>query len=87
MSYDPLKALQSAGVLEGPMPTGLEKAIATLTQEEVDLIIANRNRLPANLSQMLAWTAPNAAAMSAQVQMSCLCGIWSGSGAGHQQQA
>ena len=81
MAYDPLKALQSAGVLQGAMPHDLEKAIAGLSQDEVDLIIAGNYRLPPNAP----WSTPQAAAMSGVVAMSCMCGVWSGSGSGKAQ--
>jgi hypothetical protein len=79
MAYDPVKALQAAGVLEGPLPPELTSALANLSQDDVDTIISHRSQLPAAAP----WIAPSAAPLAAApVAMACMCGVWSGSGSG-----
>jgi len=84
MAYDPMKALQAAGVLQGPLPPDVEKAIANLIQEEVDTLIARKSQLPATVNQVAQWTTPavSPTAMMSNVGEKCLCGVWSGSGTG-----
>ena len=90
MPYDPLKALKAAGILEGPLSADAEKAIGTLSQDDVDLIISHKANLPAVVPAaaaprpQAAWTAPQATTMSMQAAMSCMCGVWSGSGSGKE---
>ncbi|GIH67932.1 StsA-related sactipeptide RiPP [Sphaerimonospora thailandensis] len=87
MAFDPREALREAGVLNSPLAAEVEAAFATLTQEEVDLIISLKDRLPAVLPEVLAhaasdgqWAKPEVEAHGVPVQDKCMCGIWSGSG-------
>lgn len=79
MSYDPLKALGAAGVLQGELPNSLKKAISSLSQDEVDLIISAKND---GSSSPASWAAPAARQMQGDVAQGCACGLWSGSGSG-----
>jgi hypothetical protein len=83
MAYDPVKALQAAGILEGPLPADLASALANLSQDDVDTIISHKSQLPPSPSQVAKpWITPDTAALAVTPALSCLCGVWSGSGAG-----
>jgi hypothetical protein len=84
MTYDPVKALQAAGVFGDSLPETVKQAMAGLSQDEVDVIIS-AHTAKSDVSQMAAWMAPAAAPMQGSVAMRCACGVWSGSGAGAQQ--
>ena len=82
MAYDPLKALQAAGILGDPMPEPVKVAIAQLSQAEVDLIISAQTTKFSSAA-LKQWMIP--AAMPVQgppMTTQCLCGIWSGAGTG-----
>lgn len=81
MAYDPLKALQSAGVLGDEMPEPVKKAIAGLTQDEVDLIISAKTS-KSDSCRPGPWIPPVATPKSGEVGIMCACGLWSGSGGG-----
>lgn len=79
MSYDPMKALQAAGVFDVDLPPSLKKAMAGLSQDEVDIIVAAKSEAP---QKPAPWTPPNVQQMQGDVAMGCACGLWTGSGAG-----
>ncbi|RCG29881.1 hypothetical protein DQ384_17055 [Sphaerisporangium album] len=92
MAFDPREALRDAGVLSDPIAAEVEEAFATLTHEEVDLLISLKSRLPAVLPEVLArspqageWATPEVVAHvdeAPSIGGSCMCGAWSGSGSG-----
>jgi hypothetical protein len=84
MAYDPVKALQAAGVFGDSLPEVMKQAIAGLSQDEVDVIISAHTAKSDN-TQLSAWMAPAAVPMQGSVAMRCACGVWSGSGAGAEQ--
>ncbi|MEV7964502.1 StsA-related sactipeptide RiPP [Sphaerisporangium sp. NPDC088356] len=90
MAFDPTEELRDAGVLNSPIAAEIEEAFATLTREEVDLLISLKSRLPAVLPEVLSqstasgqWATPEVVAHNQiEAAPSCLCGAWSGSGSG-----
>lgn len=83
MSYDPLKALRAAGILECPLPAELEQAINKLTQEEVDLIISHKTHNPSLSAPQTQWTNPKVNPLSGAMgglESHCYCSTWSGAG-------
>ncbi|GLW26044.1 MULTISPECIES: StsA-related sactipeptide RiPP [Microbispora] len=89
MAFDPREALREAGVLNSPLAAEVEAAFATLTQEEVNLLISLKDKLPTALPGVLAhagaggeWSRPEVEAHTVPVESKCLCGAWSGSGSG-----
>jgi hypothetical protein len=81
MAYDPVKALQAAGLFEPPLPPGVEQALSKLSQDEVDIIISTgKSRLSPGAAPAAPWYTPDVAAMSGVVRPMCACGAWSGSG-------
>ncbi|MEU8269404.1 StsA-related sactipeptide RiPP [Sphaerisporangium sp. NPDC049002] len=91
MAFDPTEELRDAGVLHSPIAAEIEEAFATLTREEVDLLISLKSRLPAVLPEVLSqsgasapWATPEVVAHNTEIGVapSCLCGAWSGSGSG-----
>ncbi|GIH48516.1 StsA-related sactipeptide RiPP [Microbispora rosea] len=91
MAFDPREALREAGILNSPLAAEVEEAFATLTREEVALLISLKDKLPTALPGVLAhagaggeWSRPEVEAHTyvAPVEGKCLCGAWSGSGSG-----
>ncbi|WP_066366059.1 StsA-related sactipeptide RiPP [Herbidospora mongoliensis] len=93
MSFDPAEELRQAGILNSPLAAEVEEAFATLTREEVDLLVSLKDKLPNALPGVLAgvsagvsadgeWSEPEVVAHSVPVAADCLCGAWSGSGSG-----
>ncbi|GGL07187.1 hypothetical protein Sme01_11940 [Sphaerisporangium melleum] len=86
MAFDPREALREAGILGGPVAEELQGAFATLSEEETNLLIALKNRIPAMLPEVLAhsagvqWSRPEAAQHGFEPAMLCACGLWSGAG-------
>ncbi|HEX6499671.1 MAG TPA: StsA-related sactipeptide RiPP [Micromonosporaceae bacterium] len=84
MAHNSADALREAGILSGQMSPELEEFYASLTKEEVDVLISTRNRLAAILPDVQAhsqdWTKPEAAQEGFDAAMLCACGAWSGSG-------
>ncbi|MGW4640211.1 StsA-related sactipeptide RiPP [Sphaerisporangium sp. NPDC004334] len=87
MAFDPREALREAGILGGPVPEDLQGAFASLSQEETELLISLKNRIPAILPEVLAhsleggeWDRPEASQHGFEAAMLCACGLWSGSG-------
>ncbi|MFI6323628.1 StsA-related sactipeptide RiPP [Nonomuraea sp. NPDC050556] len=80
MTFDPREALREAGVFNTPLAAEVEEAFATLTREEVDLLISLKDRIPASLPQM--WATPEVEVHGLDADAKCMCGAWSGSGSG-----
>lgn len=81
MTFDPREALRDAGVFNTPLAAEVEEAFATLTREEVDLLISLKDRIPTNVPAML-WARPEVEVHSLDADAKCMCGAWSGSGSG-----
>ncbi|GLX95373.1 hypothetical protein GT755_19240 [Herbidospora sp. NEAU-GS84] len=93
MSFDPTEELRQAGILNSQLAAEVEEAFATLTREEVDLLISLKDKLPNALPGVLAgvsagasadgeWSEPEVVAHTMAAAADCLCGAWSGSGSG-----
>ncbi|MFC4533341.1 StsA-related sactipeptide RiPP [Sphaerisporangium dianthi] len=86
MAFDPRRALREAGIASDPIPEEVERALASLTKEETDLLISLKSRIPAIVPEVLAhsvdggWSKPEAAQHGYDAAMLCACGAWSGSG-------
>ncbi|MGW4640209.1 StsA-related sactipeptide RiPP [Sphaerisporangium sp. NPDC004334] len=86
MAFDPRRSLREAGILGDSPAPGLEAALATLTEEEANLLISLKNRVPGLVPEVLAhsldggWNRPEAAQHGFEAAMLCACGLWSGSG-------
>jgi hypothetical protein len=79
MAYDPVKALQAAGVFAGSMPESVKQALSGLSQEEVDLIIS-AHTARSETATLAPWMSPGAMPTQGAMTRLCACGIWSGSG-------
>jgi DNA-binding XRE family transcriptional regulator len=88
MTFNSAEALREAGLIFAPpgkAPPGLDQFLATLTKEEVDVLISTKNRLDEFLPEVMAhsqpWTSPEANQGGFDAVTLCGCGFWSGSGA------
>jgi hypothetical protein len=83
MTYNSADALREAGILGGQMSPELEEFYASLTQEEVETLIAVRQRLVECLPDVVVhegWRRPDSTSEQIDATMLCACAIWSGSG-------
>jgi hypothetical protein len=85
MSFSSVEALREAGVIGGTMQPALEEFYATLTEDEVQVLVSTKKRLDAILPDVEGhsqdWTSPESTQEGFDAAMLCACGIWSGSGA------
>lgn len=87
MAYNSAEALREAGLIFAPpgktLPE-LDDFLASLTKEEVDVLISTKTRLDAIFPEVSAhsqsWTSPEAAEGGFDAVTLCGCGLWSGSG-------
>jgi hypothetical protein len=84
MAFDPQEALRQAGILSGPIAREVEEAFATMTQDEVNMLIGLKERFPAAALSAAGWSRPEVEVHSLEAAQSCACGIWSGSGSGKE---
>ncbi|RBQ15097.1 hypothetical protein DP939_37485 [Spongiactinospora rosea] len=82
MAFDAQEALRQAGIISGPLATEAEQAFASMTQEEVNLLIGLKDRFPAGALSGAGWSRPEVEVHGLDVAQACGCGIWSGSGSG-----
>ncbi|MGY1497410.1 StsA-related sactipeptide RiPP [Streptomyces sp. QTS52] len=84
MSFNSVEALRGAGILGGTMAPALEEFYASLTAEEVNVLISTKTRLMEVLPDVVAhsqdWNTPEATEQGFEAAMLCACGAWSGSG-------
>jgi hypothetical protein len=85
MSFNSVEALREAGILGGEMSPTLEEFYASLTEQEVAVLISTKTRLMEILPDVVAhsqeWSSPEADQQGFDAAMLCACGAWSGSGA------
>ncbi|MFI6502403.1 StsA-related sactipeptide RiPP [Nonomuraea typhae] len=85
MSFDPRQALREAGVLKSSMSPDVEAAFSTLNQDEVNLLVSLKHRIP-SLPEVLAhcsdseWSRPAVEAHGLDADAKCMCSVWSGAG-------
>ncbi len=86
MAFNSAEALREAGMISGSLRPELEDFYASLTQQEVEVLISTKSRLDAILPDVEAhaqpWTEPGTAELGMVPDMQCACGAWSGSGSG-----
>jgi hypothetical protein len=86
--FDTEQTLRAAGLLSGPVTPAVSAVYASMSKEEVDLLISLSARLKAEskepevVAHSEEWSTPEAAAADGidAIEL-CFCGIWSGSGA------
>jgi len=82
MSMSSVQALREAGLVSGELPPALEDFYATLTEDEVSVLISTKTRLEAILPDVEAhsWNPPESTQEGFDAAMLCACSIWSGAG-------
>jgi len=82
MSMSSVQALREAGLVSGELPPALEDFYATLTEDEVSVLISTKTRLEAILPDVEAhsWNTPESTQEGFDAAMLCACSIWSGAG-------
>lgn len=88
MTFNSAEALRQAGLIFAPpdkAPPELDEFLASLTKEEVDVLISTKNRLDQIFPEVMAhsqpWSSPEATQEGFDAVTLCGCGVWSGSGA------
>lgn len=83
MAFNPIETLHAAGV--APSPEN-EEYFSNLSEQETNLIISLKGRLPGFLPEVQGhsadWSKPEALQVGQSAEMACACGAWSGSGSG-----
>lgn len=83
MAFDSVETLRAAGIATSPEH---EDYFRNLSEQETNLIISLKGRLPGFLPEVQGhsadWSKPEALQLASSAEMACACGAWSGSGSG-----